>query len=105
MMNVVEDDQGPARIMIDRLCAVCSEERHSCFSLGGKTQTNFEKTSLSLRLVLSNCTNHVEFPLQELLSGFIRGEEIVTCHIVTPMKTHEWNQLLIHCYLGPALDC
>lgn len=39
-----------------------------------------------LRLVLSNCANHNDLPLQSLLSEFIGGEEIVTCDIVTPQS-------------------
>ena len=37
-----------------------------------------------LRLVLSNCANHGDLPLQEVLAEFKRGEEIVTCDIVLP---------------------
>lgn len=37
---------------------------------------------MELRLVLFNCANYGDLPLQELLSEFLRGEEIVIHDIV-----------------------
>ena len=45
-----------------------------------------EECSWELRLVLSNCANHGDLPLQELLAEFIRGEEMVTRDIVPPQS-------------------
>jgi hypothetical protein len=57
-----------------------------------------------LRLVLSNCANHGDVPLQELLAGFIRGEEIVTHDIMPPQSSVTSSTIHIPWFFsGPLL--
>ena len=53
--------------------------------------------STELRLVLSNCANHGDLPLQELLAEFIREPLESSCHI--KLNPHPLVLLCVHLHL------